>query len=319
MTEKAEIKEPEAWHVLVVGLPLDEDKYDLGESLTIHKLIKPLSVFDLAAVGSVGFREWAVLEPLAHEATAEIISPTSAVNPSGYDSLNKCWLASALLLIRGFARHICPAVSAYSWNLIAGYQKNHSKIFKQQVAEEGIDRAVYNPHESLPPFKGGLLDYHLTLLLPPEVRNEPFNVSEAFWIASHFKKFNTLSAKDERFRFSLEAAIDWRYAKDPRAAISRIWSGIESIFGIKSELTYRIALLISSILFERGPARIDAFQKVKRLYDLRSKAVHGAAVTEEVLFTGVFDSYEILRRLLLDSIDRGNLRSEEEYLQELLA
>jgi hypothetical protein len=55
-----------------------------------------------------------VLEPLAPSAAAEIVSPTSAAQLPGYDALNKCWLASALLVIRGFARHLCPAVSAYS-------------------------------------------------------------------------------------------------------------------------------------------------------------------------------------------------------------
>src|SRR5436309_4557207 len=138
-------EQPAAWYVLVCGLPLAEDSLAIGTSLTIRRLATPLSVFDLAAAGAVGFREWATLEPLARSATAEIESLTSGVQVPGYDALNKCWLASALLVLRGFARLLCPAVSAYPWNLIAGHKKQASGVFKPQMAEEGFERAVYCP------------------------------------------------------------------------------------------------------------------------------------------------------------------------------
>src|SRR5579871_6463630 len=96
---------PDVWNVLVCGLPLAEDSFDLGSSLTLRRIVAPLSVFDLAAAGAVGFREWAILEPLAPAATAEIVSPVSGASAPGYDALNKCWLVSSLLVLRGFADH----------------------------------------------------------------------------------------------------------------------------------------------------------------------------------------------------------------------
>lgn len=318
MTKRNKYPEPETWHVLVIWLPLADIEYDLGDSLKIRRLIKPLTVFDLAAVGAVGFRKWAVLEPLAQAATAEIISPTSNVKLPGFDALNKCWLASALLVLRGFARHVCPAVSGYSWNFIAGHQKGQSEIFHKQVIEEGVQRAVYHPQNSLPPFQGDLLDYHLKVCLPPKSKTDPLDAFEADWISKHFDRFNSLAASDERFRFGLEAAIDWRYAKDARIAISRLWAGIESLLGIKSELVYRLSLYIATITAERGSNRIKAFKNGKRLYDLRSKAVHGGSIEEEKLWAGVFDSYEILKDILFDVVERGSVRSEEDYLNDFL-
>jgi len=73
---------------------------------------------------------------------------------------------------------------------------------------------MYEPRGSLPPFQGRLLDYHLRFLLPKETRSTPFDTAEAAWIANHFESFNGLAAEDERFRFALEGAVDWRYAKD---------------------------------------------------------------------------------------------------------
>jgi hypothetical protein len=88
MNEKAGQQKSEVWHALVCGLPLAEDRFELGSSIVLQRLLNPLSVFDLAAAGAVGFREWATLEPLAPVATAELISPTSAVTLPGYDALN---------------------------------------------------------------------------------------------------------------------------------------------------------------------------------------------------------------------------------------
>jgi hypothetical protein len=114
---------PENSFVLVVGLSMAGDSFDLGSSLTLRRTAKPMTVFDLAAAGAAGFREWAMMEPFARQVVTEIQSPTAAVSKPGYDALNKCWLVSALLALRGFPRHICPAVSAYSWNLVAGHQE----------------------------------------------------------------------------------------------------------------------------------------------------------------------------------------------------
>ena len=143
-----------------------------------------------------------------------------------------------MFVLRGDMVGNIAAVSNYSWNLIAGHQKGHSETFRKQMAEEGVHCAVYNPRGSLPPFKGGLLDYHLKLLMPKESKDVRLDSTEARWIADHFEIFNSLAASDERFRFALESAVDWRYSKEPRAAIARLWSGIESLFGINKEILY---------------------------------------------------------------------------------
>lgn len=310
---------PETWNVLVCGLPLAGESFELGSSLVLRRLHMPLTVFDLAAAGAVGLREWATLEPLAASATAEITSPASSAVAPGYDALNKCWLVSALLVLRGFARHICPACSGYSWNFVAGHQRSVSPLFRRQIAEEGPQKAVFEPRGSLPRFQGGLLDYHLRLLIPNETRSTPFDSTEASWFTSNFERFNHLAAEDERFRLALEAAVDWRYAKDPRAAVARVWAGVESLLGINSELVYRVALSASTVVASRGPDRLATFKKIKGLYGVRSKAVHGEPIAEDKLLTGLHDSFDVLRTLLLDAVERGAIRSDDDFFRELLS
>lgn len=311
-------RQPETWHVLVCGLCMSGDYFDLGSSLTLRRLSRSLSAFDLAAAGAAGFRQWAVLEPLAPMATGEIVSPVLTATAPGYDALNLCWLVSSLLVMRGFAHHLCPAVSGYSWNLIAGHQQQTSNAFRKQLADDGVEKAVFEPRKTLPPFKGGLLDFHLSVLVANDASERVLDAPEAAWIAAHLSKFNQLASTDERFRFALEAAVDWRYSKDPRAAISRLWAGIESLFGISAELVYRLSLFGSVGLAPRGEVRLQAFRRIKAAYSIRSKAVHGGALDTQKLGNGMVESFEILRSLLLHCVLRGSVPTEDDLYRELL-
>ncbi len=309
---------PDYWFVLVCGLPLEEDSFQLGQSVTLQRLHEPLTVFDLASVGAVGFQQWALLEPLAQSARAELISSTHAADGPGFDALNKCWLASALMVLRGYIGHLCPAASSYSWNLVAGHQAATAGHFKDQMKEEGVEKAVYEPRASLPRFRGSLLDFHVRVLAPGDTRRTPFNNDDAEWFRGRFESFNRLAATDERFRFALGAAVDWRFATDMRAAIARIWAGIESLFNVNSELVYRISLMTSTVLAPRGEQLLQAFAKVRGLYGIRSKAVHGEVLSDEKLTGALDDSFNILRHLLLDAVERGSVRTVADYESEIL-
>ena len=148
-------------------------------------------------------------------------------------------------------------------------------MFHEQLVEEGPHAAVYRSRRELPPFKGGLLDFHMRILTDEGVSERRLADEDTAWIEKHFDVFNRLTAESEKFRFALEAAVDWRYSKDTRSAVARLWSGIEAIYGISSELVYRISLLTASLLEPRSANRKMRFEAVKRLYNLRSKIVHG--------------------------------------------
>lgn len=301
------------WYVLVAGLPRPSKPLTLAPGLSLVPLELPLSVFDLAATGAVGFHEWAVLEPLSRTCTCEIETPRDSNITPGYDTLNRAWLASALLVLRGFSKHLGVACSSYSWNLIAGHQQRTAHVFQEQVKREGVDAAIYRSKRDLPPFKGNLLDFHTRILIDQDARADPVSSEDEAWIFAHFGIFNLLASESEAFRLALEAAIDWRYAKEPRIAVGRIWSGIEAIFGVTSELVYRISSLCASLLEERGQERKARFQAVKRLYGLRSKAVHGEVLSEEQLVLVMNDSYRILRDLLILTITKGHVLGTDDF------
>ena len=279
----------------------------LAPGLGLRPVGSPLSVFDLAAAGAAGFKSWAALEQFAPFCNAEIESATDASIFPGYDTFNRAWLATGLLVLRGFTKASGVACSGYSWSLIAGHQPRHSEHFKkrEQAQEEGIEEAIFQPKQALPPFRGNLLDYHLTMFIDAGSRNDALDDTDAEWTRKHFDIFNSMASENEAFRFALEAAIDWRFAKEPRSAVARLWGGIEALFGINSELVYRISLYAACLLAERGELRKRKFEEVKRLYGLRSKVVHGEKLADEKIALAMSDSYHLLRDLLLLAIERG--------------
>lgn len=303
------------WYVLIFGLAAPDSPLSLASGLTLSPLTSRLSVFDLASAGAAGFREWALLEPAANQCACEIESAKDSDVRPGYDTLNRAWLASSLLVLRGFSRHLAVACSSYSWSHIAGHQKRNSPVFREQLAAEGIDAAVFNPKGALRRFKGGVLDFHVQLMVDQYARTDAPSIQDAEWIGANFDHFNRLASESDAFRLALEAAIDWRFSKNSRIAIGRIWSGIEAVFGVTSELVFRVSLLAASLLEARGSARLARFRAVKKLYGIRSKAVHGDVLSDQQLVLGVDESFQLLRELLLLSIERGHVLGEDDFDQ----
>jgi len=301
------------WYILIWNLDFEGLSLKLGPGISIRRLDDDISVFDLAAAGAAGFREWAMLELFLPGCVCEIemAQQDMAIEP-GYERLGRAWLASALIKLKGFNAHLPLACSSYSWNVIAGHQKRTKGIFEEELEEKGVESAVNSPRRALPPFKGGPLDVHTSLLVPENVKTILTN-EDADWINDNYEKFNYLAGKSEGFRFALEAAVEWQYASGPRVAIAQLWSGIEALFGINSELAYRISLHIASLLEERGIARREKFDKVRKLYVVRSKAVHGEELSFEKLHKATLESFDILSKLLLVNIEKGRPFTADDF------
>jgi hypothetical protein len=305
------------WYVLLLGIGVPPKSLLLAPGISLIPLPKPLSMFDLAAAGASGFTAWALIGQVAPMCTCEIESARDSDITPGYDTLNRAWLASSMLVLRGYGALIPVACSAYPWSTVADLRKQQSEWFVAALKQRGMDNALYGKNGALPRFKGDILDFHARILQLPTFRSEAPSDDDAKWCQVHFEKFNKLCAMSEKFRFALEAAIDWRYAKDYRAAISRLWAGIESLFGISAELVYRLSVYSAALLAVRGPERTAMYTRVKKLYGIRSKAVHGDEVTTEQLMKGAAESFEILRSLLMLAINCGRVPTEGDIHQAL--
>lgn len=275
------------WNVLIFGLDLADPAMSLGSGLAVRELKGRLNLFGVMALAAAGFREAGAIEPFLPYCFCELESAKDAEVVPGPEALGRAWLVIALLVLRGHKLAIGIAASAYSWSLAFTDGTGPVKI------------------PTLPEFRGSLLDLHLKTPCLRDQKIKKLTKEDAEWIAASLSSVSDIFERSEKFRFALQAAVDWRYSVDERTALARIWSGIEAYFGVASELSYRLSLFSACLLEPRGLQRKRRFHEIRKLYDLRSKSVHGESVDRTKLQLAVQDSFALLSDLLIKSIATG--------------
>lgn len=153
-----------------------------------------------------------------------------------------------------------------------------------------------------------ITNYHLRGL-----SDSPYRLSEedSIWIEENFEKARDLLAVPE-FQNAVHCLATYRWHSHPRARLALIWSGIEGLFKIKSEIVFRLSLYIAKFLEPNRDAEGRAiFDNVRKLYKQRSAAVHGSKIKGAV-GESVAASVPLLSRLLYECINRGAIPCTEE-------
>lgn len=120
---------------------------------------------------------------------------------------------------------------------------------------------------------------------------------ETAWVAGNFRTARALLAADG-FRDAVHALASYRWHSLPRARLALLWSAIEGLFGIETEVVFRLSLYVARFLWQDDDERRRAtFASVKKLYKSRSAAVHGGKLKEEPNVI-VNQSADLLRAIL---------------------
>lgn len=136
---------------------------------------------------------------------------------------------------------------------------------------------------------------------PNYVDNYVLTEEDAAWIEQHMDTAYEMLDRGEagdRFRNAIQSltSIGWHDA--PRARMALAWSGIEGLFGIDSEITFRLSLYISLFLEPYDKERRkELFSRVKTMYKHRSNHVHGNKIKGDSR-QQVEEATSLLRRLV---------------------
>jgi hypothetical protein len=272
------------WYILGNGINFEKDEIEILPYLKIKK-VKTLSVFELAGLGAKGFKQWSLIEPFCYlKNNFEIVSSENETT-FGYDILNRAWLLNTLLVLRKKTNINSIALLNQSWNNL----KNIENI------------------------QANLCDYHVKMLRIDSLNESIIENNDIEWIRNYFEIANSLAFKYEKFRYALEVINSWRYCIDIKSAIAIIWAAIESIVNVSSEITYRLSLSISSLLYERGDVRIKKFKEIKTLYGLRSKVVHGSNLKEAEIEKTLTGSFNLLSELIIHMIENNRMLDESDF------
>ena len=132
------------------------------------------------------------------------------------------------------------------------------------------------------------------------------------WLKTHFSSARSLMDKDS-YRDAVHALSSYKWHSLPRAQLAMIWSGIEGLFGIDSEITFKLSLGIAKFLGESVEEQRQIFQDTKTLYRARSKAVHGGKIKGDVQ-NAIIESAVLLKRLILRTSEQGRIPDIEQLI-----
>ncbi len=173
-----------------------------------------------------------------------------------------------------------------------------------------LRKPIYWPLSRMPATKARKEIYNLSnIFIGPSIFKDPYEIPSEkldLW-KSKYPKFDKMM---DNPRFSSAAAIACNHFHEPRLSIriAAIWAGIESIIGLDQELRFRIALYISKLFGQSESEREKIFADTKKLYDGRSRCVHGSGfktrAAEKKIYT---ESLELLCNLILKICQIGKM------------
>jgi hypothetical protein len=283
------------WHFAVGGLDTQQESLPLGGSIVLRRLTSFPSHEQLAqsltslpvAGGMALYGERVIRHELVIDAS-RFEENTERIFPTAEAIL-------AGLRVRTAAEIVCPAVCERPWSELPTIPPNQCRAFH---FERGLSH-----HASAEP----------KLLLSDDIE----------WLRSNLATIIRLT-DDERFETAVEALCTYMLASNDRMKVAQLWAGIEAIFGIEHELSYRLATL--SAKFLGGETSLECrkvYADIKSLYGERSKIIHGKqlAKKKETHESKVRDHITRIRsrlsQLLTKLIARGSVPSMDEF-EEIL-
>ena len=153
-----------------------------------------------------------------------------------------------------------------------------------------------------------ITNYHLAGF--HAIHEHQLTTTDKEWLEKHFETARNLLS-NPAFQTAAHSLATFRWHSHPRSGLALIWSGIEALFGVDSEIVFRISLYIARFLApDDQTERSQLFAKVKHLYKQRSKAVHGSKMKGDI-DVAVKESSDLLGRLIRRCAELNKLPDTE--------
>jgi hypothetical protein len=269
------------WYFAVLGLTCDAEELTIVPFAKLQRVTEPPGEIELASALE-DKRIFSAIGRYTHQIQYELsISREHFKNDQ--QAFNVAWWIISALRIRTLSEILIPAVANYSWSTIAAVTDGtcHAQLLEDVPQAQRFGALVQVQQADLD------------------------------WVDSNLIKFAGL-LEQPKFRLAVESLSTHHFSTSKRMMAATLWAGIEALFEIQSELRFRLAVVIASVLEPRGEARRKLYGMVKKLYDMRSKAVHGSPLAEAKIEEHILEVRELLSRLLCHFVEMGTVPSEDQ-------
>lgn len=285
--ERLKISGGNGWNFAILGLNLPGDAFEFDQVARFSKVDEPPGEVELASALQHQHL-FSAVGRYSQSITNELFIPEESGSADG--CFNIAWWIVSLVRVRTGAEILVPAASDKSWSTIAALPPKSCQI---QLLE----------------------DVPMAKVLGEQVE---VRESDLHWVKDNLLAFARL-LEQPKFRMAVDALTTHHLQHGERMVAAMLWAGIESLFGIQSELRYRLSILMATALEPIGVERLELYRRVKKLYDERSKAVHGGSIDSGDLHAHVREVKRMLSRLISLYVEIGEVFSEKSLEEMLLA
>lgn len=200
------------------------------------------------------------------------------------------WLLISAIRCRTQADLLVPAVSSVSWDAIAAMEDGSCDVslLEDVPSARQLGEVVQ--------ISTGSLD----------------------WVRDHIEAWAGL-VKNPAFNLAVDSFTTHHQQANLRMSAASLWSGFEALFGVSMELRFRLAAMAAAYLEDRGEERLSLYRRIKSLYDLRSKAVHGADLSDAKLADHIVEVRTLLSRIMCRAVEAGMVPTTDELEKRLFS
>ena len=274
-------------HAGLSGLELQEPSFDLGCGLILSKtyahLMAPfMMAFQPAPKGSHHPAPWKTVQgDSSFDISAELCVPEAIEGKFG----SKIEVARTVLFLLRLGVNpgtTLPVFANHAFAALPTAEDDETRLFPYEVQQRHFPLGVL----------GGIAT--------PEAIG---------WVSERWQVTHKLILESAEFSLAVEAIDSGQFVRQSALALVSLWGALEALFSPSTaELKFRVSALIAAFLEPPGTARHTLQKDIAKLYDKRSAAAHGKPKhdVEDLLAT-----FNLLRRVLFEIIDRGEVPSKE--------
>lgn len=127
------------------------------------------------------------------------------------------------------------------------------------------------------------------------------------WASANIVNFLHHNADNDRLMLAFHSLGVERFAHSPPMALLTLWSGLEALFAIEHEQTFRLSMMAAYYLEDTSDARKNLFEEMRSAYAMRSAVTHGRKQKPRDVANGTAWIASILRRCVVRAIETKSL------------
>lgn len=271
------------------GVKIGDEQFDFGHGIVLsrtyaHLMAPFLMAFAPAKPGEPHPAPWAPASGgFAYDIYAELYIPRDLILPDWFDRLNTVWWFAALVRMIAAPHATVPVIASSPFS--EGAQRaERTEFWPVEVAHKRI--VIAHPSDET-------------------LTHEQLN-----WVKKHWLSGGRLMRKSREFNFAFQAFDQMAATANAALYLVALWSALEALFSpAHAELRFRVSALIAVFLEPPGAARLALQKKSAKLYDARSKIVHGDTDPE---IDALVETYKLAKRVLTKMIEDNHVPTRKE-------